>query len=46
LQVQAKAAHRALLWRALFAMDKVEARIAQRSATRDVAFCMRLLPGS
>lgn len=44
LQLQAKSAHLSLLWRAQFATTQTEAQIAQRSAARDVAFCLRMLP--
>ena len=44
LQHQAKSAHLSLLWRAQFSTSQTEARIAQRSAARDVAFCLRMLP--
>ena len=44
LQVQAKIAHMSLLWRAQMAFDPNEASIATRSAARDVAFCLRMLP--
>lgn len=44
LQLQAKSAHMALLWRAAFATSDHEARIATRAANRDVAFCRSMLP--
>ncbi len=41
---EAKDAHHSLLWRAQFATDNVEAQIAKRSAARDIAFCLQMLP--